>query len=92
MYFLFINTIKVGNEKQPMKEFIISHIDWSKTQIRKGVLLQAGKWGDSGGAGIIKADGYDQALAVLQGDPLVKNGVVDFELRQFFPDVALESA
>ncbi len=51
-----------------------------------GKIVQAGKWGDSGGMAIFQAEDITDAEKILNEDPLIKSGLVTFELARLYPD------
>ncbi len=86
-----LNKLKEDAEKTDIGQMVQEHIAWTKSRISEGSILQAGKWGSSGGVLLIKADNYEQALEILKADPIVKSGRSMWELAPFFPDVPLET-
>ncbi len=90
MYYLFTNHTKDNANLDLMKKIVPKHIAWVKSQIAEGSLIQAGKWGDVGGAGIIKADSLKNAQTILSADPLITENIVSYEIHRFYADVALE--
>lgn len=56
-------------------------------KIQSGEIVQAGKWGETGGMAIIMAENIDEAKKILQDDPLIKSGAVSFIIDRFYPDV-----
>ncbi|VAX33066.1 hypothetical protein MNBD_NITROSPIRAE03-274, partial [hydrothermal vent metagenome] len=59
-------------------------------QIGRGIIVQAGKWGDSGGMTIFKANSIAEAEKLSGEDPLVKSGWVTLETGRFYPNVEIE--
>ncbi len=90
MYFLAINRIKPGAATSDFGKVMSAHIEWTKRQIEAGTIVQAGKWGDSGGMAIIKAGDDSAAEDLLRDDPLVSSGLVVTETARFYPDVPIE--
>ncbi|NOX34812.1 MAG: hypothetical protein GXP56_13960 [Deltaproteobacteria bacterium] len=86
MYFLAINKIKQEEVAVNFTAIIKNHIEWTKKEIENGNILQAGKWGKSGGMSIIKALSIDEAERVLRNDPLIQAGLVNYEIDEFYPD------
>ncbi len=89
MYFLSINKVKSDVNPEELKKVIPLHIQWTKTLISEGKIIQAGKWGDSGGMAILKANDIAEADKILSEDPLAKSGLITFEMDRFFPDVEM---
>lgn len=90
MYFLFVDTHKDGVEHHDLAPFIPGHIAWVEELMADGRMVQAGRWGDIGGAAIFKADSKDTVLAWLADDPLTASGLVDWRLEEFFPVAPLD--
>ncbi len=90
MYYLTTNKILPDANREEIMKTVQAHILWTKNMISEGIVLQAGKWGETGGMAIIKARDIDEAKRILNEDPLIKAGLVDFELERFYPDVSME--
>lgn len=90
MYFMTINKITPEAGPEELGRVIPKHIQWIKGLIREGKIAQAGKWGDSGGMAILKAENMEEAGTLLSEDPPVKSGLITFELAPFYPDVAIQ--
>ena len=87
MYFMSINKFKPGAEPALINKTIPLHREWAKKQLAAGVLVQAGKWGDSGWMIIVKAETREEADSVVNQDPLVQSGLITFETAQLHPAV-----
>jgi len=87
MYFMSINKFKSGADPALINKTILLHREWAKKQLAAGVLVQAGKWGDSGGMIIVKAKTREEADRVVNEDPLVEAGLITFETAQLHPAV-----
>ena len=79
MYFMSINKFKPGADREIINKTIPVHREWAKQQLAKGILVQAGKWGDHGGMIIIKAETREEADRVVDQDPFVAADLIDFE-------------
>ncbi len=90
MYFMTINKIHQGVDPEEIGKVIPQHIQWIKGQISKGTIVQAGKWGDSGGMAIMKANSITEVEGILSEDPLVKSGLISFEVERFYPIVEIK--
>ncbi len=90
MYFMTINRFKPNLNPDEIGKVIPLHISWIKGRIASGEVVQAGKWGNSGGMAILTAKDISEAEMILSSDPLVKSGLITFELAQFYPDVAIK--
>ena len=85
MFFLFIDTINPGVTEAELGRVIPAHIDWLNDQFAAGAIVQAGKWGDIGGMVIYRAESLDQAQALVETDPLVASGLIEYRLDVFYP-------
>ncbi len=89
MYFLSINRIRPDADRKKLGEIIPLHIEWTMKKISEGIILLAGKWGESGGMALLEAVGPAEAEKILQEDPLVRSGLVAVETGRFFPEAAI---
>jgi len=89
MYFLAINRIKKEADAAEIGRVIPQHIQWIHEQIAASKIAQAGKWGESGGMSIIRASDLPEARNLLNDDPLVRAGLITFEIAPFYPAVSL---
>ncbi len=89
MYFLLINKIRMDANPAALSKVISEHVRWTKEQISASKIAQAGKWGDSGGMVIIRAQDLSEAQNILNEDPLVKSGLITFEIARSYPDVEI---
>lgn len=89
MYFLAINKIKQDADPAAVGRIVPLHIEWTKNQIAKAKIVQAGKWGDREGMAIIRADDMAEARIILDEDPLVQSGLISFELAPLYPQVEI---
>ena len=87
MYFMSVNRIKPDADRARIGEIIPPHIAWLNERIAEGSVLQSGKWGDIGGMVIIRASDLAEADRLLQNDPLVRSGLITWELAPFYPQV-----
>ncbi len=87
MYFMSINKVRPGTDPAALAPVVAAHVDWVNGLITRGVVRQAGRWGESGGMMIIKAQDQAEAEALQQQDPFVTSGVVSYELARLDPDV-----
>jgi len=90
MYFMSINKFKPNPDPALINKTIPVHREWVKQQIAKGVIVQAGKWGDSGGMIVIKAQTREEADRLADQDPLVLSGLITFETAELHPAVAFK--
>jgi uncharacterized protein YciI len=89
MYFLVVNKPRAETDPKAIAEIVPAHIRWIEEQISFGNVVQAGKWGGSGGVVILRAENAQQAEALLQQDPVVQSGLFEIETGEFHPDVKL---
>ena len=89
MFYLATNKFNTNANPENIKGVIPKHVQWVKSLIAEGKIVQAGKWGDSGGMAIFKAGSMTEAEGLLNTDPLVELKLVSVELARFYPDVAL---
>ena len=90
MYFMSINKINPGADPAQLNKVIPLHREWAKKQLAAGVLLQAGKWGASGGMIVVKAETREEADKVVNQDPLVEAGLITFETAELHAAVAFK--
>ena len=90
MYFMSINKFKPGTDPALINKTIPLHREWAKKLLAAGVLVQAGKWGDSGGMIVITAETREEADGIVNQDPLVKSGLITFETAQLHAAVAFK--
>lgn len=89
MYFLSVNRIRRDTGEGPIGGAIRAHVEWVRRMISKGMIRQAGRWGDAGGILIIAAKDQAEAEAVQREDPLVTANLVTYEIATFHPDVEI---
>lgn len=85
MYVLFVDYLKPGVGEEQLKTVIPDHVAWINDQIAAGRIVQAGKWGDLGGAVIFQAQSVDEVETWLAEDPLVISGHITYQTAQFWP-------
>ena len=90
MYFMSINKFKPGADSALINKTIPLHREWAKQQLATGLLVQAGKWGKSGGMIIVKAHTREEADRVVNQDPLAEAGLIMFETAELHPAVAFK--
>ena len=85
----FINNYKLK------KKFIDKHILWIKELKKDGVNIKSGflvneiKEPGDGGLLIIDVKTYEDALKLIKEDPMIKNNIVDWKLREWI-DISKE--
>ncbi len=90
MYFMSINKFKPGADRALINKTIPLHREWAKKQLAAGILVQAGKWGDSGGMIIVKAESREETDKVVDQDPFVEAGLITFETAELHAAVAFK--
>ena len=84
----------VSNNKLK-KKFIAKHILWIKELKKDGVNIKSGflvneiKEPGDGGLLIIDVKTYEDALKLIKEDPMIKNNIVDWKLREWI-DISKE--
>jgi len=89
MYYLTVSKTIEGTDIEKVKSVIPEHIKWVREQIDNGTIKQSGKWGESGGITIIQADSIAEVEDIIKKDPL--KDLTSYEIKQFFPDVKIDS-
>ncbi len=90
MYYLSASKIRKDIKSNEIGRHIPMHIKWVKGMIAEGTVLQAGKWGQGGGIIIMEAGEIEEAEGIIRKDPLIKAGLVTYEIGEFFPDVKFQ--
>jgi uncharacterized protein YciI len=71
-------------EKPIFDQYVPAHKAYVQDLIEKGHQARSGYWGQRGGGMMIfQAESMDAATAIVQGDPLVQNGCVKYELYEW---------
>ncbi|OIO06249.1 MAG: hypothetical protein AUJ52_12595 [Elusimicrobia bacterium CG1_02_63_36] len=75
--------ILLSHAGKPMTEAVIrAHVAHLKRLNDEGRLVLCGPFKDfKGGMVVVKADSYEEAKAIAEADPFVKEGVETYELR-----------
>ncbi len=74
--------ILLTNVKPFTPEIIAKHVAYLKTLDEKGIFVAGGPFIDyKGGMVIVKAADIEEARAIAENDPFVKNGYDTYELR-----------
>ena len=77
------------------KKFVDKHILWIKKLKKDGVNIKSGflvneiKEPGDGGLLIIDVKTYEDALKLIKEDPMIKNNIVDWKLREWI-DISKE--
>jgi len=84
-----INEVLPDVNPVQIAKVIPPHLEWTKQKISKGVIVQAGKWGDAGGMVILRANELSEAESLLREDPLIISELVTFKLAPLYPEVKI---
>ncbi len=90
MYFMSINKFKPDTDRELINKTLLAHRTWVKAQIAAGIIVQAGKWGDRGGMIIVRAGTREEADRVVNEDPLVLAGLIQFETAELHAAVSFK--
>ena len=90
---IFIKTEIIKKEyliqKDIRKKVINEHIQWIENLKRKGINIKSGflvnelKQPGDGGLLILDIETYQDALAIMKKDPMVKNNIVEWKLNEW---------
>lgn len=71
-------------EKTTFDQYVPDHKAYVQDLIEKGHQARSGYWGRRGGGMMIfQAESMEAAKAIVERDPLVKNGCVQYELYEW---------
>ena len=90
---IFIKTEIIKKEyliqKDIRKKVINEHIQWIENLKRKGINIKSGylvnelKQPGDGGLLILDIETYQDALEIMQKDPMIKNNIVEWKLNEW---------
>ena len=90
---IFIKTELIKNKYLIQKEFrkkiIKEHKKWIENLKRKGINIKSGflvdelKQPGAGGLLIIEIGTYQDALEIIKNDPMIKNNMVEWKLKEW---------
>ena len=89
----YVKTEQFRAPAQEMEEHLAAHRRWVRRQRQQGEVMVSGYLvdghGQPGGGGllILKADDYGAALALVQQDPMILSGCVEWRLEGWVPVV-----
>lgn len=83
MEFLIVNRLRDSADER-LGPAIRDHLRWVTHGLRTGDLVRAGRWGRDGMC-IIEEPDETSAATILGADPLVAEGLVDFEMAAITP-------
>jgi len=71
-------------DKGTFDQYIPAHKAYVQDLIAKGHRAKTGYWAERGGGMLLfQAASIDEAKAIVEGDPLVKNGCVKYKFHQW---------
>jgi uncharacterized protein YciI len=71
-------------DKKTFDQYVPFHQAYVKDLIAKGHQAKTGYWKELGGGMLLfKADSLEEAKTIVQQDPLISNGCVEYELHQW---------
>ena len=71
-------------EKAAFDRHVPAHVAYVKDLIAKGHQARTGYWAERGGGMLLfQADSFAEAEAIVQADPLIQNGCVEYELHEW---------
>ena len=80
----FVKIEKGIVDKKIFDQYIPAHKAYVKKLIAKGYEAKTGYWKELGGGMLLfKAKSLDEAKKIVENDPLIKNGCVEYELHQW---------
>ncbi|MDA0267601.1 MAG: YciI family protein [Cyanobacteria bacterium] len=80
----FVKIEKGIVDKATFDDHVPAHVTYVKTLISQGHQARTGYWaGYGGGMLLFQAASRQEAETIVQADPLVKNGCVEYELHEW---------
>ncbi|NEQ31727.1 MAG: hypothetical protein F6K04_12105 [Leptolyngbya sp. SIO4C5] len=71
-------------DKATFDRHVPAHVEYVRKLISQGHEARSGYWAERGGGMLLfQADSLEQAKAIVQRDPLIANGCVEYELHQW---------
>ena len=81
-YTRYVIMLTLSKKEKATREIFQSHVQYLKKLENSGQLVLAGPFTNfEGGMVVIKAASYDEAKRVAESDPVVKEGVENYEIR-----------
>ncbi len=70
--------------KSTFDRYVPAHNEYVRQLIANGHQAKTGYWGDFGGGMLLfQANSLEEATAIVEQDPLILNGCVEYELHQW---------
>ncbi|MFE4107533.1 YciI family protein [Almyronema epifaneia] len=80
----FVKIEKGIVDKATFDRHVPAHIEYVRKLINQGHEARTGYWLERGGGMLLfQADSLEQANQIVQQDPLITNGCVEYELHQW---------
>lgn len=80
----FVKIEKGIVDKSTFDQFVPAHKQYVRQLIDQGHQAKTGYWGDFGGGMLLfRAADITEAQAIVEHDPLVENGCVDYQLHEW---------
>ena len=71
-------------QKPAFDQHVPAHVAYVQDLIQKGHQARTGYWAERGGGMLLfQAASMTEAEAIVQADPLIKNGCVEYELHEW---------
>jgi len=71
-------------QKAEFDKYVPDHVAYVKALIAQGAQARTGYWKERGGGMLMfQADSLDEAAAIVQADPLIQHGCVEYELHEW---------
>lgn len=71
-------------DKTTFDQFVPAHREFVAHLVEEGYCARSGYWrNDSGGMLLFKAESFSEAKALIAQDPLIENGCVEYDLREW---------
>ncbi|MEM6253302.1 MAG: YciI family protein [Cyanobacteria bacterium P01_D01_bin.156] len=71
-------------DKSIFDQFVPAHMSYVKQLISQGHQAKTGYWKERGGGMLLfQAANLEEAKAIVQADPLIQNGCVNYELHEW---------
>ncbi len=80
----FVKIEKGIVNKSTFDQSVPAHKVYVEDLIARGHKAKSGYWGEFGGGMLLfEASSLEQAKEIVAGDPLIKNGCVDYEIHEW---------
>ncbi|MDB9527832.1 YciI family protein [Oscillatoria sp. CS-180] len=71
-------------EKAAFDKHVPAHVAYVKDLVEKGHQARTGYWAERGGGMLVfQAESMEEAAAIVEADPLIKNQCVEYELHEW---------